>query len=101
MIADLLIGIAWILTWPVYWFFKGIDYVVPENVQEGFEYFIGTIANAQGIFPVNTLLQVIMFILTSWLVVYGIRIVFWVLAMIPWVGKKIDLPGGSQTHINQ
>lgn len=68
------------------------SFTVPLGFTNGINYFIGTLGYFNGIFPIDTLLLVISFIIGFLELYYFIKILIALWAIIPFIGRNFIFP---------
>lgn len=66
-----------------------LDTLVPTEIISSFIWIFSHLNYFRGIFPITTLIEVIVFIFTILGSVYTMKIIFFALRMIPFIGDKI------------
>lgn len=97
MIPDIFIIIATVILQLVYWFFLGLDFVMPEQFTTAIEWLFQSVHTVDGIFPVSTLLSATIVLLIFFSLFYTLKIILWLISFIPGVGHK-DLPKISERN---
>lgn len=88
MILDILNLVAGTITFALAKAFGVINFAIPDNVETSITYFIGFLGYANGIFPVDTLLQALGTLFLFEFAWYSLKLILFVFALTPWFGKK-------------
>lgn len=72
--------------------FSIIDYAIPNQIESAISYFLNYFIYFRGIFPIDTLLQVISAYLTFIVLFYGLKIGLYLFAHLPFFGGYKKLP---------
>lgn len=75
--------------------FSLVTFTVPPQIASSLTYLINYFNYARGIVPVNDLLEASIAILTAWILIYSVKVFLWGFSIIPFFGKKTDLPKHS------
>ena len=92
MIVDILLFIIGSFVSLVASAFGLVSFVIPDQVEEAVAYFIGFLDYASGIANIPVLLEAIGTLFGFFAFWYGIKLVLFIFALIPWFGKQVDLP---------
>jgi len=80
--------------------FRAISNVIPAAIQDGITWFFGFLNYGSGIFPVRTIYAATAFLLGVWVLKYVVRIVLFIFALLPWIGKSVDLPRSETLSVS-
>lgn len=77
-------------------FLGTLNFIIPSQIQSALAWFFHLPWYFQGVFPVSTLMFALSTYLTGWLLVYGVKLVFMGLNLIP--GVHLEFPGHKKGH---
>lgn len=97
MITDILFFVIGSVLGLIQLILGAIDYVLPPQINLAFVHFFGYLRTGDGFFPVSQAILAILAVLTVWLLMYGIKILFWAFSLLPIIGKVTHLPTHSST----
>lgn len=72
--------------------FSALSLALPEEITTSIEYFVSHFAYLSGIVNVQALFSALGFLLTFTALWYTVRIILWIFALTPWIGKDATMP---------
>jgi len=72
--------------------FQALSLAIPQNIEDSIAYFAGYINYFRGFFPIDQLINVIIFYILFLTYFYTVKIILWGVGHIPWLGKHEPLP---------
>lgn len=95
MIISALIYITGAFLNLIYVLFSAISFTIPDEISDSLTYFLSYFVYANGIIPVATLMSALGTIVSFMMLMYTIRIVLFTYHLLPWIGKNVSLPHGT------
>lgn len=76
--------------------FSVFAFVIPSQIEDAFTLFFSWLHVFDGVFPVTDLVLALLFIISVEAGMYLAKMFLWGYSLIPWLGKKADLPKHGQ-----
>lgn len=92
MILDVFVILLSSILFVLLQIFELITLSIPENISGSINYFLGYFGFLKGIFPVDTAFSVVIIYINFVLLLYSFKIVMWVYAHVPFIGRSKNLP---------
>lgn len=92
MIIDFLLLTANAVVFVLYQVFKLLSFVLPYQIKDMITYWVSYLGYVKGFFDVNTFLLVLGIYINFLILLYTFKVVKWVYAHLPWIGRHKELP---------